>query len=162
MRLLGSITRKACYFRNGGCSLGSMNWRYDAIGASGYKAGGVLTSPSIFTYSAQYYHSALMQASTVMARGERFPWTTGSVTVTAVGRGTHRTIERRKGYDNRVKGVGTIQLVSPVVTRWLQPAANYETSGVAVLRFMFLPEPGKMLALVAGLSLLSVLYRIRS
>jgi hypothetical protein len=162
MRLLGSITRKACYFRNGGCSLGSMNWGYDAIGASGYKAGGVLTAPSIFTYSAQYYHSALMQASTVMALGERFPWTTGSVTVTAAGRGPHRTIERRKGYDNRVKGVGTIQLVSPVVTRWLQPSASYETSGIAVLRFKFLPEPGTLIALVAGLSLLSVLYRIRS
>jgi hypothetical protein len=116
----------------------------------------------LFKYTAQYYHSALMQASTVMALGERFPWTTGSVTVTAVGRGPHRTIERRKGYDNRVKGVGTIQLVSPVVTRWLEPSGSYETSGIAVLRFKFLPEPGTLIALVAGLSLLSVLYRIRS
>jgi hypothetical protein len=36
MRMLGALTTKVCYFRNGGCSLGGADWRYDAIGASGY------------------------------------------------------------------------------------------------------------------------------
>ena len=83
----------------------------------------------------------------------------GSVSVTAVGRGPHRTIELRKGFDNRdSKGVGTIQLVTPLITKWLQPGSNFETGGVAILR---LPEPQKWLALIAGLSLLGVLYRVR-
>jgi hypothetical protein len=63
--------------------------------------------------------------------GSRFPWTTGSVTVTAIGRGPHKTVHYAKGYDNRTptSGKGTIQMVSPVLTRWLQPAVNFETGG---------------------------------
>jgi hypothetical protein len=97
-----------------------------------------------------------------MVIGERFAWTTGKVTLTAVGRGPHKTIERRKGYDNRTAlGKGTIQLVSPVLTHWLQPATNFETGGIAILNLKFIPEPSKAMMLVAGLSVLTVLYRMR-
>ena len=161
MRLLGKLTTKVCYFRNGGCSLGGNNWRYEAVGTSGIKAGGVLTDPYTVMYEAIYYHTALMQQSTVMVIGSRFPWTTGSVTVTATGRGPHNTIERRKGADNRVDGVGTVQLVTPIITRWLQPAANFETGGIGILRLSFAPEPGRWVAMVAGLSLVGVLFGFR-
>jgi len=163
MRLLGQITSKNCYFRNGGCSLVALNPRYDAIGASpAGTAGGVVTDPQSVIYSAVGYHTNLMQTSVVMAYGDRFPWTTGTVTVTATGRGPHKTVIQRKGYDNRTSGgVGTVQLVSPALTHWLQPAANYDTGGVAVLRLRFLPEPGSAVLMVAGLSLLGVLYRWR-
>lgn len=161
MRLLGKMTNKVCYFRNGGCSLGQHNWRYDAIGTSGAKAGGVLTAPYKVTYTANYYHTQLMQVSAVMAVGSRFPWTTGTVTVTATGRGPNNTIEQRKGFDTRVSGVGRVQLVSPVITKWLQPSVNFETSGIALLRLRFVPEPETWMLLVAGLSTLGVLYRVR-
>lgn len=162
MRMLGKISTKVCYFRNGGCSLGGMDWRYDAIGAPAYTSMGVVTAGYTAMYSGMYYHTALMQASTIMAIGSRFPWTTGEVTLTATGRGPHKTIERRHGYDNRTAGgKGAVQLVSPVMTRWLQPAANFETGGVGILRLEFVPEPTKWMLLVAGLSTLAVAYRAR-
>jgi hypothetical protein len=162
MQLLGRMTTKVCYLRNGGCSLGENDWRYDAIGASGLVgANGVLSDPYTVMYSAVYYNTLLMQQSTVMAVGDRFPWTTGSVTVTATGRGPNNTIERRHGYDNRVAGVGTVQMVSPIITKWLQPAAHAETGGIAVLRIRFVPEPLNGLMGVAGLFLLGALYRAR-
>jgi len=166
MRMLGALTSKGCYFRNGGCSLGEINWRYDAIGASVYTTlGGGITEGYIATYKAYYYHTLLMQQSTVNVSGSRFPWTTGSVTVTARGRGPHKTVHHHKGYDNRNAassvGTGTIQLVTPVLTRWLQPAANYETAGIGILRIKFVPEPQTWAMLVAGASLLGVARRMR-
>jgi hypothetical protein len=162
MRLLGQLTTKVCYFRNGGCSLGGNNWRYDAVGASAYKVGGNVTKGYPALYTAMYYHTVLMQASTVMVRGYRFPWTTGSVTVSGLDT-PHITIEKRKGYDNRTPaGKGTIQLVTPVLTRWTQPCCDQFTGGVGVLRLRFVPEPGKWMLLLAGLSLLGVLYRRRA
>lgn len=166
MRLLGQLTVKVCYFRNGGCSLGENNWRYEAIGTSAYTSGGVVTQGYLALYTAKYYHTKLMQNSSVMVVGSRFPWTTGTVTLTATGRGPHKTIEVRNGYDNRNTtgsqiGQGTIQLVSPILTRWNQPATNFETGGVGILRLQFVPEPGQWAMLVAGLSLLGVVYRAR-
>jgi hypothetical protein len=162
MKMLGQLTTKVCYFRNGGCSLGEMNWRYDAIGASAYTSGGVVTGGYIAQYTGMYYQTALMQVSSVMAVGSRFPWTTGEVTVTATGRGPNKTIERRAGYDNRTAGgKGAVQLVTPVITRWNQPSLNFETGGVGILRLEFVPEPGKWMLLVAGLSTLAVVYRAR-
>jgi len=161
---LGAYTTKVCYYRQGGCSLGLNNWRYEAIGASANTTGGgALLSGYEATYNAYYYHTALMQKSTVMLEGERFPWTTGSVTVLATGRGPHKTVHYVAGYDNRdsVTGKGTIQLVSPVLTRWLQPCCNNETGGIGILRIKFVPEPQTWAILVAGVSLLGVGARMR-
>ena len=52
MRLLGQLTTKVCYFRNGGCSLGENDWRYDAVGTSAYTAGGVVTKGYVAPYTA--------------------------------------------------------------------------------------------------------------
>ena len=95
--------------------------------------------------------------------GSRFPWTTGSVTVTAIGRGPYKTVHYAKGYDNRspTSGYGTIQLVSPTLTRWLQPCCNFETGGIGILRIKFAPEPQAWVMLLAGASCLGVLYRWR-
>jgi hypothetical protein len=164
MRLLGAYTTKVCYFRQGGCSLGTQNWRYDAIGTTGsYTVGGVITQGYLATYKAYYYHTALMQKSTVNVVGSRFPWTTGTATLKATGRGPHKTVHYGTGYDNRnpVTHKGTVQLVTPVMTRWLQPAVNFETGGVAILRIKFVPEPQTWAILVAGISLLGVGYRMR-
>jgi hypothetical protein len=114
------------------------------------------------TNLAYYYHTALHVTSTINVEGSRFPWTTGSVTLTATGRGPHKTIHYSQGYDNRTaSGKGTIQLVTPVLTRWLQPSVNYETGGIGILRIKFVPEPQTWAMLVAGVSLLGVGYRMR-
>ncbi len=54
--------------------------------------------------------------------------------------------------------------MSPVLTQWLAQTANgpkLETGGIAILQIKFVPEPGVLTGLVAGLSLLAVLSRFR-
>jgi len=104
-----------------------------------------------------------MQKSTIDVQGERFPWTTGSVTLKATGRGPHKTVHYAQGYDNRnpITHKGTIQLVTPVLTRWLQPCCKFETGGVGFLKIKFVPEPQTWALLLAGVSLLGVGYRMR-
>jgi hypothetical protein len=161
MRLLGQLTTRVCYYRNGGCSLGGNDWRYEVVGTSAYTVGGIVTMGYVALNTAMYYHTALMQTVTNMVRGYRFSWTTGSVTVTGTDT-PHFTIERRKGYDKRTAlGKGTIQLVTPVLTRWSQPSFDQVTGGIGIFRLQFVPEPGKWVLLVAGLSMLGILYRAR-
>jgi hypothetical protein len=161
MRLLGQLTTKVCYYRNNGCSLGENNWRYDAVGATAFTSAGMVTKGSVALYTAMYYHTNLMQVSNVMLRGYRFPWTTGSATVSGLDP-PHITVHKRQGYDNRTAlGKGTIQLVTPVLSRWTQPASDQFTGGVGILRLAFVPEPAKWVLLAAGLSVLAFLYRAR-
>jgi hypothetical protein len=164
MSMLGALTTKVCYFRNGGCTLGEMNWRYDAVGVAAYTYEGVVTRGYTVTYGPPCYWG-LCSYSSVNVHGARFPWTTGTVTVTATGRGTHKTVHYAHGYDNRntttPSGKGTIQLVSPVLTRWLSPAVNFETGGIGILRIKFVPEPQTWIMLAAGASLLGLGTRMR-
>jgi hypothetical protein len=162
MTLLGALTSKVCKYRNGGCSLAQNNWRYDAIGTSAPTLNGVVTKGYLATYEAYYYHTGLNQKSTINVEGSRFPWTTGSVTVTATRRGPHKTVHYAQGYDNRTaSGKGTIQMVTPVLTRWLRPYVYYETGGIGILKIKFVPEPQMWTMLVAGVALLCVGYRMR-
>ena len=165
MRMLGAFTAKVCYYRSGGCSLGKINWRYDAVGASAYTVMTSVTQGYQALYTAYYYHTALMQVSTLNVVGSRFPWTTGDVTVTATGRGPHKTVHYAQGYDNRntttPTGKGTVQLVTPVLTNWLRPCCEFETGGVGILRIKFIPEPQMWAMLVAGASLLGMGTRMR-
>jgi hypothetical protein len=171
MRMLGALTTKACYWLvagGGRCSINSPNWRYEAIGAAAYTSGGVVTRG----YQATWYRYPTVICTPEDPRischhystlyGSRFPWTTGSVTVTAVGRGPHKTVHYAKGYDNRTptSGKGTIQLVSPTLTRWTG-FVDFETGGVGIFRIVFVPEPRAWVMLIAGGGLLGVLYRRR-
>jgi hypothetical protein len=103
--------------------------------------------------------------STVSVVGERFPWTTGSVILTAIERGPHKTIHYEQGFDNRntatASGLGTIKMVTPVLTRWLQPALKFETGGIGILKIKFVPEPRTWAMMVAGVLLLGVGNRMR-
>ena len=170
MRMLGAFTTKVCYFRQGGCSITSPNWRYEAIGAAAYTSGGVVTQGYRATWCLDTSPGPFGQCGTVenptftlLVSGSRFPWTTGSVTVTAKRRGPHKTVHYAHGYDNRTptSHKGTIQLVSPMLTRWLRPCCRFETGGIGILRIKFLPEPQTWAMLVAGALLLGVGYRVR-
>jgi hypothetical protein len=166
MRLLGQMTTKVCYYRNGGCWRIEEHWRYEVIGASAPRAtpNGPVTAPYIANATLYPYSSAgLASSSTVSVIGSRFPWTTGMVTVTARGRGYFKTVHYGQGYDNRnpITGKGTIQLVSPAMTRWLHPASEFETAGIGILRIKFVPEPQTWVLLAAGASLLWLGARMR-
>lgn len=161
MRLLGKVHTRVCFFTKNACSIGGADWRYDVIGAAAFTANGVVTAPFTTTYTAQYFHTGVQQFYSLTMIGERFPWTTGNVTLTAIASGPHKTVERRQGYDNRTGGgLGTIQLVTPVLTHWLG-SVIIDTGGVGIVRFQFTPEPQALGMLVAGLSLCGVLYRAR-
>jgi len=167
MQLLGSFTTKVCYFYAGGCALGYGDWAYELIGASGFKdskAGSkVVTASSTTNFTFTYYNTALSTVAKYTVVAQRFPWTTGTATVTATGRGPHKTFAKRVGFDNRVSGVGTVQLVSPILTQWLGQgsAPKFETGGVAVMQIKFAPEPAGIASLVAGVSMLLVIRRFR-
>jgi hypothetical protein len=167
MKMLGAMTTKVCYWVQAGggdCSIQSQNWRYDAVGApANYTAGGVVTMGAIYTYPpCNYYHTTITCPHYNWVSGARFPWTTGAVTVTAVARGPHKTVHYAHGYDNRTPtgGSGTIQLVSPMLTRWFG-YTDFETGGIGILRIKFVPEPQTWMMLVAGASVLAVGYRLR-
>jgi hypothetical protein len=165
MRMLGALTMKNCYYRNGGCSTTQNNWRYDAVGAAAYTYEGVVTRGYLVTWRHIYYHTTEWPHSYIDVSGYRFPWTTGSVTVIATAPWNHKTVHYAHGYDNRntttPSGLGTIQLVTPVLTRWNQPAWIYETAGIGILRIKFVPEPQTWVMLIAGASLLGLGARMR-
>jgi hypothetical protein len=161
MKMLGAMTTKVCYWLQaggGGCSLTYPNWRYDAIGAPAQTLAGVVTMGNTYSWYRPYYPTRTGAYSAITVVGYRFPWTTGSVTVTAVARGPHKTVHYAHGYDNRTPtgGNGTIQLVSPLITRWFG-YTDYETGGIGILRIKFVPEPQTWAILIAGVGALMVL-----
>jgi hypothetical protein len=170
MKMLGAMTTKVCYWLQaggGGCSLIFLDWRYEVIGAPTWTtANGApilpITMGRIYTYYSRDYRTHQGAYSYITLSGSRFPWTTGSVTVTAVARGPHKTVHYAHGYDNRspTGGNGTIQLVTPIITRSFG-YTDYETGGIGVLRIVFVPEPQTWAMLVAGVSLFAVGYRLR-
>jgi hypothetical protein len=167
MKMLGAFTTKQCYWlRAGGgrCTFSSPDWRYDAVGAAAYTSSGVVTRGYIAWWSQHPYYRCFgfPYEDCLTVTGSRFPWTTGSVTVTAGARGPHKTVHYAHGYDNRTPtgGNGTIQLVSPILTRWWGYTI-YETGGIGILRIKFIPEPQTWAMLVAGAALLGMGYRMR-
>jgi hypothetical protein len=108
----------------------SFDWGIDILGASAMGTG-----------TGMYYNTALMQTGTASGKNTAFPWTTGTVTATASRRpyaGNPNTM-KRKGYDNRVPtGQGTIQLVTPLLTHWINPTFNDNDSaaiGILLIKF---------------------------
>jgi hypothetical protein len=92
-----------------------------------------------------YYNTALMQRGTVSGKNTAFPWTTGTVTATGSRRpgGYPPNDMKRTGYDNRTtpNGEGTIQLVTPLLTHWINPTFNdNDSAAIAILRIVFGPD----------------------
>jgi hypothetical protein len=108
------------------------------------------------------YQTAMGKHTTAAITEWGFPWTTGMVTITATD-GFFPTLFRLTGFDNRTSmGLGTIQLVSPQLTRWNFPDRDSpwdrHTGAIGILR-LSVPEPAGLLMLVAGVGFLAVLYR---
>lgn len=108
--------------------------------------------------SSTSYFSSISSPIAGVATG--FPWTTGRVSVSAIGDiGYFPEILARSGYDNRTpSGAGRIQLVTPQLTHWIGAGHSGQ---IAILRLEFVPEPSRWLLLAAGLGCVVVLYRVR-
>ena len=97
------------------------------------------------TGTGMYYNTALMQTGVVSGKNTAFPWTTGTVTATGFRRpgGYPPNDMKRTGYDNRTTptGEGTIQLVTPLLTHWINPTFNdNDSAAIAILRIVFGPD----------------------
>jgi hypothetical protein len=99
-------------------------------------------------------------SATTTVQALALSWTTGTATVTAIG-GPFTTIMARAGFDNRnPKGYGDIQMVSPMLTRWIFAANSYYTASIGILHVRVAPEPHEWMLLGAGLSMLGLMYRV--
>jgi hypothetical protein len=94
-----------------------------------------------------------------------FPWTTGTVSITATA-GPFPTLFRRSGYDQRTaKGLGTIQLVAPHLVKWNFPDRSgpwdRHTGAIGVLRIKFVPEPSGWVMFAVGVGFLVMVPKRR-
>ncbi len=161
MRLLGQ------YRTNRGLntatrSVGATPWNLQYIGAGAATAKGVVTGGLTYTamISRSWVNYGAFDYSPRTATISVFPWTTGVVEVTASG-GPQSTVLKRTGYDNRTPGgAGSIQMVSPALTRWKNPFMDYYTGSIATMKLIFVPEPDAWLMLVSGIGSLAILYRV--
>jgi hypothetical protein len=164
MRLLGSYFTNNGYQQTIGLSVAiSSTWLFQAVG--GGKASTVSTANAGFHMSATNYgiNTGVGAQYTDFVDATAFPWTTGTATVTAV-RGEFFSVMKRSGYDNRLAdGLGNIQMVSPMLTHWNCPScgSDFETAAIGILKLEFVPvpEPANALMLVAGISMLGLVYR---
>jgi hypothetical protein len=169
MRLLGFFHTQFGYQASAGLDVGTADWLFEYVGAGSNKnIAGTVTKA--YTYNGvlpsatnKYQNTAVTGTVTSTVAVEAFGWTTGTATVTAKGRGPFPTVQKRKGVDNRTaSGKGTIQLVSPMLTHWVGPIEQLDTGGIGFLKLEFVPEPENGMMLVAGVSLLGLLYRYRA
>jgi hypothetical protein len=159
MGLLGFYFSNNGYQRSVGLSVAvSSNWLFSQVGAGKASTVGVGVTATGVNYGV---NTGVGATYTGFVKATAFPWTTGTVTVTAT-RGPFFSVQQRTGYDSRTgAGGGNIQMVSPMLTHWTCPACgtDYETGAVGVLNLEFVPEPENILMFVSGLSMLGLLYR---
>jgi hypothetical protein len=160
MRLLGQ------YHTNRGIetittSVGATPWNLQYIGAGAATTMGKVTGLKYTTMIGRAYQGYVpLGFSPRTATISVFPWTTGMVEVTATG-GPQSTMLQRTGYDNRTPaGAGSIQLVSPALTRWQNLYSDYYTGSIATLKIRLVPEPRAWLMLVSGIGMITVLCHV--
>jgi hypothetical protein len=119
-------------------------------------------------FSRGYFtHTTLGFPTNISATVTGWKWTTGAVTVSdplgfynplIVRSGTHDTNTMAPGGTT-----GTIQLVAPSFWQFSSPGGLFDDpeGGIFEFTIQFVPEPGSMIMLSAGLVALAGLYRIR-
>jgi hypothetical protein len=163
MRLLGSYGDNEGYiFNHLHTSVWYFDWLFDYLGHGGQRTSAGVVAEGYIRSQKNYGYSrdsgGFLGTDTVYA--EVFKWTTGTVTVTALG-GTFPTILRRKGYDHRTAmGSGAVQLVSPMLTHWVG-AGESSTAAIGILKLTFAPEPSGWMMLGAGVWMLAILFDVR-
>ena len=162
MRLLGNFQTHFAYSNAsvGGLSIGSDPWLIEWLGNGTVTTMGAVNVVTTMETGTNK-HATLMQTNTNYITASAMPWTSGSAMASALN-GPFFSRFARAGYDNRTAaGSGNIQLVSPMLTHWRTPAAgvDYYTSSIGKLTLTFAPEPTSAMLLVAGVSVLGLVYR---
>ena len=160
MRMLGTMQTHFAYANSGGLSVGTDNWLVDWMGAGTVTPGGAVAVATHYEKGTNK-HDILLVTNTNYISVSAFPWGTGKATAKAT-RGPFPTNFVRSGYDSRTAGgAGNIQMVSPMLTHWRTPGGgvDYETAAIGVLTLSFTPEPSSAMLLVAGVSMLGLVYR---
>ena len=165
MRLLGAMGAKRAHVSKAKTFVGTAATSFSVLGGDCTMPACLAVVGTIATTQLQYV-TAMGKATTAAITSWGFPWTTGTVSITATG-GPFPTLFRRQGYDNRTPyGAGTIQLVTPQLARWSFPDRDApwdrHTGAIGIMRLtFFVPEPSRWLLLAAGLGCLIMLYRLR-
>jgi hypothetical protein len=173
MRLLGFYFSNNAFQQPAGLSVAvSSTWKFEYIGAGAKSTlPGYATpsdDPGVQVFTTNYgFNTGVAAIYTGFVKGSAFPWTTGTVTVEARRAPPDvpfETFMKRTGYDNRTSGgLGNIQMVSPMLTHWTCPACgtDIETGAIGILNMEFVPvpEPANAMMLVAGISMLGLIYR---
>lgn len=160
MGLLGNFQTHFAYSIAGGQSVGTDPWLIEFLGNGTVTPGGVV-SVAVTQGTGTNKHDVLLETNTNYFTASALPWTTGAAHASAVG-GPQFSRFGRTGYENRTAaGAGKIQLVSPMLTHWRTPAAgvDYHTSSIGRLTLTFAPEPTSAMLLMAGVSVLGLVYR---
>merc|ERR1712034_114294 len=100
-------------------NIGKYTWLFDYHGKTASKDLGAVKYPAYGAAKNGYVgrKNKLVNSTTVEA--VVLSWTTGTITMTATG-GPIKTIMHRAGGDARSEfGAGEIQMVSPMLTRWV-------------------------------------------
>jgi hypothetical protein len=161
MRLLGTMYSNEGFASVYDTYVAKYTWLFDYVGGQAGASNSELTTP-YFGFDYNFYIGRNYGfANTTSVVAAALSWTTGTATVTAVG-GPFKTVVARAGFDNRdPHGYGDIQMVSPMLTRWIYAggASAYYTAGVGIMQLSVAPEPHEWMLLGAGLSMLGLLYR---
>jgi hypothetical protein len=166
MQMLGSFFSNEGFYYQAHLSVAKYSWlfQYNGVGAvtSGITGGGgrgAVIAPGVTSTPNDIYTTI---AGVPVPSNEfvfAFSWTTGTVSITAL-HGPFPTVQARNGFDNRdAQGAGEIQMVTPMLSRWVWLAGNYETASIGHIKLDFAPEPQEWLMLAAGVSMLGLLYR---
>jgi hypothetical protein len=165
MKLLGTVYINTSFVDNFDTYVYKRTWLFDYVGAGAYASGGAITAPAFGQDYIHYIGRFGGFTGTTTVQAFALSWTTGTATITAVG-GPMVTVMARAGFDHRdPHGYGEIQMVSPMLTRWISSYRNrtrvYHSGGIGILKLRFTPEPQLWMLLGAGLSLLGLLYRAK-
>jgi len=156
MGLLGKLGAREVLYAAGTTFTGSMSW--NMIRALGRGFG---DPDRVFTNTGRFVNAAGTQTSTYTLTAWGTEWTTGSVTLYAKA-GTFTTILHRAGYDTTTPGgVRNLQLVTPVLTQWIDSYGTQAPTGhIGILTLQVVPEPRAVLLLAVGAGVLVVLRRV--
>ena len=160
MKMLGTYYTNGGFYYKGHLSVAKFTWLFQYQGQGGISSvGGAITQWQ--TEQAVNDIFTTLSGATLPSNVLAFvmSWTTGTISLTAL-HGPFPTVLVRSGFDNRnATGMGEIQMVTPMLTRWVWAFGNYESGDIGKIRLNFTPEPQEYLMLGAGISLLGLLYR---
>jgi hypothetical protein len=161
MRLLGTVYDLEGFKSEFDTYVAKYEWLFQYMGGGGSASNSAIQGPGQAVGYNPYIGRFGGFTGTTTVRAYVLSWTTGTATVTATG-GPYVTVLARAGFDNRTgHGRGDIQMVSPMLTRWIYKGGTkaYFTAGIGIMQLRVAPEPHEWMLLGAGLSMLGLLYR---